>query len=252
MAPAIAQDPPHVHFQRFEVAIWPEYDQPAVLVMYKGMLSPDVQLPITVSLPIPAAVAVPSAVAKRGPTTGLLVAPYTIENGEKWNIVHLQADLPEIRLEFYLDLETSQPARSFTFEWPGGPEIDVAAYEVMQPLGAANFSVAPSSAPPGMGQDGLTYQREELGPVPEGGSFFVQFSYEKATPDLTASALKPVAPPQQQTVPPPATAQTTEPSTAQSAQPADNSVWFVVIPIVFVAGLAAGWILLSTKKEKSS
>jgi hypothetical protein len=248
----LAQEPPHIHFQRFEVAIWPEYDQPAVLVMYRGMLSPDVQLPVTVSLPIPAAVAVPSAVAKRGPTTGLLVAPYTIEDGENWNIVHLQADLPEIRLEFYLDLETSQPARSFTFEWPGGPEIDVAAYEVMQPLGATDFSVAPSSAPPGIGQDGLTYQREELGPVPEGGSFFVQFSYNKATPDLTASALKPVAPPQEQTMPPPVAAQTTEPSTVQSAQPADNSVWFVVIPIVFAAGLAAGWILLSTKKEKPS
>ena len=249
-APALAQDPPHVHFQRLEVAIWPEYDQPSALVMYRGWLSPDVQLPITVSLPVPASVAAPSAAAKRGPNTGLLVAPYTMEPGEKFNWVHLQADLPEVRLEFYVDLPTAHPERSFLFEWPGGPEIDLAAYEVMQPLGAMDFKAAPSSAPPARGQDGLTYQREDLGAIPEGGSFFVEFSYNKTSPDLTASALQPVAPPPQQTMPPPA--QTDQPSAAQPAQAADNSVWYIVIPIVFAAGLAAGWILLSTKKEKSS
>ena len=234
------------------MAIWPEYDQPSALVMYRGWLSQDVQLPITVSLPVPASVAAPSAAAKRGPGTGLLVAPYTMEPGETWNLVHLQADLPEIRLEFYVDMQTAHPERSFVFEWPGGPEIDVAAYEVMQPLGATEFKVAPSSAPPGVGQDGLTYQREDLGPIPEGGSFFVEVSYSKVAPDLTASALQPVAPPPQQNLPPAAANQASQTAAAQPAQSADNSVWFIVIPIVFAAGLAAGWILLSTKKEKSS
>ena len=187
-AVSIAQ-PPHVHFHRFEVAIWPEYDQPAALVMYRAWLAPDVQLPITVTLPLPAEVSSPSAVAKRGPGTGLLVAPHTIESNGDWKLVHLQTDLPEIRVEFYMDLATDQPARSFTFEWPGGPVIDEAFYEVMQPLGATDFAATPSSEPPALGQDGLVYQREELGPIAEGATFFVQFAYEKSTPDLTASAL---------------------------------------------------------------
>lgn len=251
MAPSIAQEPPHVHFQRFEVAIWPEYDQPAALVMYRAWLSPDVQLPITVSLPVPSSVAAPSASAKRGPGTNLLVAPYTMEPGEQWNLVHLQTELPEVRLEFYIDLSTSQPERALLFEWPGGAEIDSAGYEVMQPIGAMNFTAAPSSAPPTVGQDGLTYQREDLGPIPEGGSFFVEFSYTKNTPNLTVSALQPVAPTPQQSMPPPAANLPAQPGT-QPTKSSDNSVWFVVIPIVFAAGLAAGWILLSTKKEKSS
>ena len=146
-ASSVAQ-PPHVHLNRFEVAIWPEYDQPAALVMYRGWLAPDVELPITVTLPLPSQVTAPSAVAKRGPGTGLLVAPYTIESNGEWNMVHLQTDLPEIRVEFYMDLATDQPARAFTFEWPGGPVIDEAFYEVMQPLGATDFSATPSSAPP--------------------------------------------------------------------------------------------------------
>ena len=251
-APGLAQEPPHVHFQRFEVAIWPEYDQPSALVMYRGWLSQDVQLPITVSLPVPASVAAPSAAAKRGPGTGLLIASHTVELGESWNLVHLHTDLPEVRLEFYIDLATAHPERSFVFEWPGGPEIDSAALEVMQPLGASEFKVAPSSAPPALGQDGLNYQREDLGPIPAGGSFFIEVSYSKTTPDLTASALRPVAPPPPQTTPPPGSGQATQPAAAQQSGSADSTVWFVVIPIVFVAGLAAGWILLSTKKEKSS
>ena len=249
-APSIAQ--PHVHFQRFEVAIWPEYDQPTALVMYRGWLSPDVQLPVTVSLPVPSSVSAPSAAAKRGPGTNLLVAPYSVENGDKWNLVHIQADLPEIRLEYYVDLDTSRPERKFLFEWPGGPEIDSAAYEVMQPLGASNFTVAPSSAPPALGQDGLNYQRQDLGPIPENGGFFVEVRYSKNTPDLTTSALQPAAPPPQQTLSPPSTGQTGQPAATQPAPSSDSSLWFVVIPIVFVAGLAAGWILLSTKKEKPS
>lgn len=242
----------HVHFQRLEVAIWPEYDQPSALVMYRGWLSPDVQLPITVSLPVPASVTTPNAVAKRAPGTNLLVAPYTVETGETWNLVHLQTDMPEIRLEYYVDLSTTQPQRSFTFEWPGGPEIDNLHYEVMQPLGATDFRVAPSSGPPVVGSDGLTYAREDLGPIPDGGSFFIETSYTKTTPDLTASALQPVAPPPQQSPPPGATSQSPQTPAAQTTTPADSSVWYIVLPIVFAAGLAAGWILLSMKKERSS
>ncbi len=249
--PVLAQ-PPHVHFQRLNVAIWPEYDQPAALVMYRGWLAPDVQLPITVSLPLPAEVTTPNAVAKRGPGTGLLVAPYTIETGDGLNLIHLQTDMPEIRVEFYVELPMDQPARTLTFEWPGGPVIDEASYEVMQPLGATDFSTSPSSGPPALGQDGLMYQREELGPVAEGAPFFIQVAYTKNTPDLTASALQPVAP-QQQSVPPPQPVTTPAPQPVTGASGgSDNSIWFVVLPIVFAAGLAAGWILLKTGKETDS
>ena len=244
--------PPHVHLQRFEVAIWPEYDQPAALVMYRGWLAPDVELPITVTLPLPSQVTTPNAVAKRGPGTGLLVAPHTIESNGDWNMIHVQTDLPEIRVEFYVDLATDQPTRNFTFEWPGGPVIDEAFYEVMQPLGATDFAATPSSAPPALGPDGLTYQREELGPIAEGAPFYVQFAYSKNTPDLTASALQPAAPPQQTSPPPPTAAPTPQQQPAASAESSNDSIWIVVLPIVFAAGLAAGWILLKTGKEKDS
>lgn len=248
--PILAQ-PPHVHFQRLEVAIWPEYDQPAALVMYRGWLAPDVQLPITVTLPLPAQVTAPNAVAKRGPGTGLLVAPHTIESNGEWNMIHVQTDMPEVRVEFYLDLATDQPARALTFEWPGGPVIDEAFYEVMQPLGATEFAASPSSAPPALSQDGLMYLREELGPIAEGAPFYVQISYNKATPDLTASALQPVAPPPQTSMPPQQAAPAQQPTSAGEAD-SNDSIWIVVLPIVFAAGLAAGWILLKAGKEKES
>lgn len=250
-ATAIAQ-PPNVHFQRLEVAIWPEYDQPAALVMYRGWLAPDVLLPITVTLPLPSGVTAPSAAAKRGPGTGLLVAPYTVETRGEQNLIHLQTELPEIRIEFYMDLATDQPGRAFSFEWPGGPAIAETLYEVMQPLGATDFVATPSSAPPVLGQDGLMYQREELGPIAEGAPFYIQVSYNKSSPDLTASALQPVAPPQQTSPPIQAAAPAPQPQPQASAETSNDSIWIVVLPIVFAAGLAAGWILLKTGREKDS
>lgn len=250
-AVSLAQGVASPSLDRLEVAIWPEYDQPAALVMYRGWLAPDTPLPTTVTLPIPATVAAPSAVAKRGPGTELLVAPYTLVAEGEWKMVHLQTDLPEVRVEYYMNMSTADPERQYTFEWPGGVEIRNVAYEVMQPLGASNFAVAPSSGAPVQGGDGLLYQREELGPVPTGGTFFVEVSYSKSAPDLTASALQPVAPPQPRTGPGSTPELPPAPSTVAESGSSQDSVWIVVLPIVFAAGLAAGWILLSGRKRKS-
>jgi len=49
--------------ERLEVALLPEYDQPGVLVILRGLLSPAVELPAHVEIPVPAAYGEPSAVA---------------------------------------------------------------------------------------------------------------------------------------------------------------------------------------------
>jgi len=49
--PVQAQD--DIHLSSVSVDIWPEYDQPAVLVIYHIVLSSDVVLPATLTLHIP-------------------------------------------------------------------------------------------------------------------------------------------------------------------------------------------------------
>ena len=235
--------------ERLQIAIWPEYDQPAMLVMYRGWIPIDEPLPSTVTFPIPAAVEVPNAVAKRGPGTDLLVAPYTVETAGDWNRLHLQTDLPEIRLEFYLDLDTTQEQRSFTLHWPGGPAIADLSYEVMQPTGARDFSVTPGSGTSAVGPDGLNYFVEQLGSVPAGGEFFIEISYTKTDPALTISAMQPVSPQPQQALPlnpPPAQSRTSQPEPETAGA---ESIWQVVIPVLILAAIGTAWILISTRRK---
>jgi hypothetical protein len=266
--PALAQFQTFQPLERLEVVVWPEYDQVAALVMYRAWLPPDAVLPTTVVLPMRSSVGTPSAVAKRPLAGGLLLTPYTVEsdddaNGKGRQWVYVQTDAPEIRLEYYADLEIDGTSRSFSFEWPGGPAINSIAYEVMQPIGASGLSISPSSGRPELAADGLYYQREEIGSVPEGGQFFINVEYAKSTPNLTAAALGTFAPPPPPATssPPPAGSQfngqsSTEPGNQpwaasqqpDSESPAEGSIWLTVLPVVLVAGLIVFWFVLRDAK----
>ena len=52
--PAYAQSP--AGLADLEIALWPEYDQPQVLVIYRAQLEQDTLLPAAVSLGLPAGV----------------------------------------------------------------------------------------------------------------------------------------------------------------------------------------------------
>ena len=234
--------------ERLEVVLWPEYDQSAVLIMYRGWLAPDTVLPTTVALPMPDSVAVPSAVAKRPIGGDLLLTPYTVESLDGWQWAYVQTDAPEIRLEYYIDLTTDDANRRFQFEWPGGPAIDQIAYEVMQPLGASDLKVSPGSSRPQLAADGLVYQREEIGGVPEGGQFFIDVSYTKTSPGLTAANLgtfqapPPPLPPSSQAFETPAT------KDSPSVKPDEKTNWLLVLPIVLIAGVGIIWLVLRSPK----
>ena len=61
-APTVrAQEPPSL--DTLSIDLWPEYDDPGVLVIYKALLSPEVTLPAEVTFRIPVQAGKPSAVA---------------------------------------------------------------------------------------------------------------------------------------------------------------------------------------------
>ena len=56
-----AQEEPTL--ESLEIALWPEFDRPEVLVIYRGQLDADVALPALVEITLPARVGQPTAVA---------------------------------------------------------------------------------------------------------------------------------------------------------------------------------------------
>ncbi len=118
-APATAQEPAQ-SLAKLDVALWPEYDKPAVLVMYRAQLPADAKLPATVPLRIPAGVGDPHAVATKHADGGLFTATYVRTVQGDWATINITADVADVQLEYYAPLDTSKPERKVTWTWPGG------------------------------------------------------------------------------------------------------------------------------------
>jgi hypothetical protein len=177
-----------------EVAIWPEYDRPQALVIYRVTLPEDVDLPTTIAVPIPAKVGEPHAVAMRGPEGGLLMAPYRLQVEGGWATVFVEADSPDVQVEYYDALQIEGDRRDFTFNWPEGFPAGDVRYEIQQPLGAEELQVEPPPEEEGVGADGLQYAWGDMGAVSAASSFTIEFSYSKADGGLTADQIQPSSP----------------------------------------------------------
>jgi hypothetical protein len=241
LVPAPARAQPRVErLERLEISLWPEYDQPSMLVMLKGWLPASTTLPATVRLPMPAEAGVPNAVAYRGPDGSMLMAAHRFEDQGEWVYVDLTTQSTEIRLEYYVALDTTKPDRSYRFEWPSGIEVAQVTYDVLQPRGSRGLQVVPPGAKSAL-NDGLIEERANLGPVPRGAEFTIEVRYSKPSADLT---LAPV---------PPAAAPSTSPSTLPvPTEPEDSKPqsWLLFLVVATVAFLVGFWLGRSRKPTR--
>lgn len=242
-AAAVAQ--PYPALERVQISIWPEYDRPGALVILSGWLPANSSMPGTVALPMPTAAGMPNAVAKRGADGTLLMATWTADEQGELTFVHIETDTPEVRIEFYADLEMVGATRRFRFLWPGGMEVGQLRYEVMQPLGGTGMTIDPPAAAQRLGTDGLTYFSADLGTKGPADAFAIDLTYDKTSSELTAAALQPNFPPPQQL---PGETAVTESPAQDTAQ--NNSMWLVMLPIAFALGAIVVWFSLSGRKDK--
>lgn len=193
-APARAQSS-DLSFSSLEVDLWPEYDQPSVLIIYRIVLQPGVTLPVDLTLRIPAAAGEPSAVAvKQASASGtgdLFTIPHQRQVDGEWGLITLTATAPELQIEYYDPSLLKEGARrSFAYNWPGDYAVDSLSIQVQQPLGASNMQISPASGTGATGQDGLVYYNKAVGSLPAGQTFTISFTYEKETDTLSAASLQ--------------------------------------------------------------
>jgi hypothetical protein len=166
--------------------IWPEYDQPGVLVIMDFFIASEVSLPAMVTMKIPAAAGEPHSVAVRELDGQLYILDYDIEEAGDWLNITFTTPYPEIWLEYYDPSIIKDGAnRSFTFVWPGEHDIKDFQIEVQQPLTATQMTFEKAMGQALLGSDGLNYYSSSLGDVSAGTSFNLQMSYVK--PDDTLS-----------------------------------------------------------------
>jgi hypothetical protein len=176
--------------ERLEVALWPEYDRPEVLVIYRAQLPSSVSLPTTVTLPIPSAVGEPHAVAVIGPDGSLLNADYNRRAVGDWAFITVESDRLGVWVEYYADLTIEGDQRSFTYVWPGGAALNSLAYEVQQPTGASEMRITPPGSPV-TGESGLLYHTQDLGFVSATSTSSISLTYLNLNSELSVDTIIP-------------------------------------------------------------
>jgi hypothetical protein len=179
-----------IAFSTLQIDLWPEYDRPTMLVIFRARLSPDVQLPATITFRIPAAAGEPNAVAERPENGGPLNVEYTRDVEGDWALIRLTATLPNIQLEYYDPaFEKDGSARNYVYQWPGDYDVDQLIMLVQQPTGATDLQTFPRLSNITQDAEGVVYYGAEIGSLKASETFELTVSYQKESDSLTAELL---------------------------------------------------------------
>jgi hypothetical protein len=176
------------------VEIWPEYDQPAVLVILHISLSTAETLPAILNLRVPAKADV-FAVAVSDTASGLLNAPYDRTVEGSWASLKITANSRDVQVEYYEPLVKNGTTRQIVYEWTGDYGVDTFTVTLQQPVDATDMVTDPVLTKGSLDQDGFIYFRSTPQPLAAGQSFTLTADYQKASESLSITGL-PVQPTQ--------------------------------------------------------
>jgi hypothetical protein len=184
--PARAQGQPSL--ASTEVWIWPEYDEPSVLVIQRMVVSPSTSLPATMTFRIPAGAEKPTALAVGQTPDTVADTPYTLEPDGKWVKVVVQVTAPAIQMEYYDPAITrTGKNRDFLYEWPGDYAMSNFHVQLQQPFDATSLQTTPNLPDTNTVPDGLTYYSGDFGALALGQTFSLDVTYQKDTDALSVS-----------------------------------------------------------------
>lgn len=186
--PVQAQDA--LSLSSLEISLWPEFDRPEVLVIYRGTFPSDTPTPVPVEIRIPARVGQPTAVAyvEGGDR---LNQQYTTRIEDDWLIVSFELATTAFQLEYYDTLPVDAAGnRTYTYDLTADYPIAALSMEFQVPPTAQGFMLDPEADSVLEQADGLTYHLVQAGSIEQGESKRWTFAYQKGNDELTASAFE--------------------------------------------------------------
>ncbi len=183
---ALAQESP-IQLASWDVEVWPEYDQPSVLVIYSGTVDEGTTFPQTMRIPVPAGVTV-TAVAEGDATSGLLTVQQRSETTEKGQEVVFDIEKPNFVVEFYADVLSPPPSRSFDLTLLAPYAATQGSLSVRQPARASDMQITPALAQTGTDSLGNPLFGQQLGPFVAGQEIPLSVAYTKADADPSITA----------------------------------------------------------------
>ena len=184
-----AQAPPQL--KNLLVEVWPEYDRPEVLVIYRGELQPDTQLPALLTFRLPGYLEDMHAIAVEQDGSLVDANPDSVELRHEGDDLLLTFATPSRRIQFeYYDpviLTKDGQSRQLDFEFSAPYLIEKTAFELQEPYQAQDFVVTPPPDNSFAGADGLRYNNIEVAGLAAGDNFSLSAIYQRETDDVSVN-----------------------------------------------------------------
>ena len=183
-APAVteAEPPADLRIARLQLSIWPEYDDPRVLLIVRGELAPGAAYPTHVTLPVPKGAELIGAgmISELGE---LLLHPHRVIPGDASDSLEITLPSPGFFAELYFDpFEASGDAKRFGYTFEAPYPINQFDIDIQKPYTASEFG----TEPPAMAQEtegrDTTYHRFAYRDVAAGQPTAFTVSYVKTDP----------------------------------------------------------------------
>ena len=174
----------NVTLQTVTVQLWPEYDQPSMLVIVDFKVAPMTSLPVDLTFNIPSDANL-IAVAVQAENGDLLNAsfesPKASENAQSFKITIEQNTI--YRFEYYQPLKFNNTEREFSYTWENVYAVKNFSVNVLEPVDVKSLSTQPVYASKQV-VDGLNFYEGEVIKLAANETYTFELQYEKTTEAL--------------------------------------------------------------------
>ncbi len=174
------------------VELWPDYDRPAVLVLFTGTLPDNTPLPATVVFPLPDNADL--NVVARITTAGNMVDDLQVTNNIG-SITFSTSD-SRFRVEYYHPYTVEGDQHQYNFSWQADFAVESFKLAVQQPVSATALQLQPTAVDIFSNTtDGFTYHALSDQPLPANQPYTAQVRYTMGSPQLSREQLPPASNP---------------------------------------------------------
>ncbi|MBU2602774.1 MAG: hypothetical protein KKA32_11530 [Actinobacteria bacterium] len=183
-----------------KVSIWPEYDDPRVLVIYQAELDESVQLPVDVTFNVPKGADIAMA-CEVDPSDGHSCKPFQlIDQGDYQSLTYTVEAQRKVFFEYYYDaFPVGQAQREFDVPLRLTFPVAELTVEVLEPARSSGFVLNPDFPRQTRDSKGLTYYLQTIAspaleePVTVGISYSKQDADPSVAPSSDGSPPSPAA-----------------------------------------------------------
>jgi hypothetical protein len=188
--PARAEDA--IRITSMGIFVWPEYDQPGVLVQYQGEIAAtaDKSNPREISFFVPKGAGVGAACAIKA--DGNHTSETWKESDMEENLVKISFMVtePRFHVEYYYNPLVGSPDKKMTFVYTAALPADELHVDIQHPLKATNFVLTPEAPESHKDDEGFVYHTYTFKQVAAGQKLSTSIAYTKTDPNPSVSGQK--------------------------------------------------------------